>query len=136
MPVDVADIAVKNATYTSTVHQTVKAMVDVAEATTEVGYFMLNSPHWNDRDILERNVTIKALDKMIRKRYFGGLLSSGISTEMMLVAILSVLVCVGFLLIFAIHKGWLKIQVRPRNASNVTFPNQAVSMGRQESTGV
>ena len=126
-------ITIKNATFTSTIHQAVQTMVDVAEATTEVGYFSLNSPHWSDRDILERNLTIKALDKMIRKRYFGGLLSSGISTEMMLVAILSVLVCVGFLLIFAIHKGWLKIQVRPRNASNVTIPNQAV---RQETTKV
>ena len=101
-------------------------MVDISDMTTEVGYFALDAPYWNNKDVLERNLTITAIDEMIRRKYFGGFMNSGVSKEMMLVTVLSVLICVGFLFIFLIHKGWIRIQVRPRDASQVTNPRNAV----------
>ena len=118
-------IKIQNATYTGEIKRTIRTTMEMSEGTTEVGYFHITAPQWTDEKDLERNVTLVALEKMVRKKFFGGFLSTGVSLEMVLVSVLTVLLIIAFLFVFLIHRGYIRIHVRRgRDAEDLDMPNR------------
>ena len=114
-------------TFQETIKQQLRATAEFSVETTEVGFYNLTSPEWDDETELEKNITFATLEDMIRTKYLSGFLGSGVSTEFILIIVITVCLAAAIIFVCSIYKGWVSVSLRsrpPRDPNSLQMSSQ------------